>query len=105
MVDDARHGDHVGAAHDERPGFTLRPRDFGIDEHVLNLLPPPCEPVAGPPRSYLKSCELGADPPLAPADLALELERPVLEPEPVVFAHRLQSPAEIDALRAHRRAE
>src|SRR5712691_341086 len=105
MLHDARHGDHVVTAHDEWPGFTLRPRDFGIDEHVLNFLLPPREPVAGPPGSYLKPCELGADAPLAPANLAVEWERPVLEPEAVVLAYRLEPAAQIDPLRAHRRAE
>ena len=83
------HGDHVVAAHDERPRFALRSGDLRVDEHVLDLLLPPGEPVAGPPASYLKPFELGADAPLAPADLAVEVDRPALEPEPVVLAHRL----------------
>ena len=42
---------------------------------------------------------------VAPTDLAVEIDGPVLEPEPVVFAHRLTAAAEVDALRADRRRE
>ncbi len=38
-------------------------------------------------------------------DLAAQLDRAALEPEPVVLAHRLDAAAEVDALRAGRRVE
>src|SRR3954469_9319240 len=105
MLDDAGHGDHVVAANDERPGFTFRPRDLRVDEHVLDLLLPPREAVAGPPSAYLKPFEVGADPPPAPPHLAVERDRPALAPEPVVLPHGLHAAAEIDALRPRLRPE
>src|SRR6478672_3889261 len=105
MLDDPGHGDHVVAAHDERPGFPFRLGDLRVDEHVLDLLLPPGEPVPGPPASYLKPFERRADAPLAPADLALDVDRPALEPQTVVLAHHLAAAAEVDALRADRRRE
>ena len=54
------------------PRLAFRPRDLGVDEHVLHLLAAPGEPVARSPASYLKACELGFDRPRAPAHPALE---------------------------------
>ena len=105
VVDDSGDGDHVVSTHDERPVLTLRPGDLGVDEHVLDLLRSAGEPVAGPPASYLKPCEIRADAPRPPMHLAVEIERAVLEPEPVVFAHGLHAAAEVDALRPGRRGE
>src|SRR5438067_10893548 len=85
VLDDTRDGDDLVAAYDERPRLALRPRDLGVDEHVLDLLPPAGEPVARPPASYLKAYELGFDPPFAPATLAGEVHRTALEPKAVVF--------------------
>src|SRR5580765_1515915 len=98
VVDDARDRDDIAAADDERPCLPLRPGNFGVYEHVLDLFPPACEPVAGPPASYLKACEVGFDLPLAPADRAVEGDVAALEPEPVVFAHGLQALPEVDPL-------
>src|SRR5215831_6693715 len=105
MVDDSRHRDNFISAHHEGPRLAVRPGDLGVDEHVLDLLPPAGEPVARPPASYLKACELGFDLPLAPADWSLERNRAGLEPEPVVFADRLEPAAEVEPLRAGRGIE
>src|SRR4051795_5625851 len=99
MLDDAGHGHDLVAAHDERPRLPLRARHLRVDEHVLDLPPPTSQPVAGPPSAHSKALELGADGPLAPADLSRQLDRPALEPEPLVLAHRLHAAAEVDALR------
>src|SRR4051812_23612530 len=105
MWNEAGHRDDRVAAHDERPRFALGLRDLRVDEHVLDLLRPPGEPVAGLPASYPKASQLGADAPPAPCHLAVELDGAVLEPEPLVFTHRLHAAAEVDALRARRRGE
>ena len=55
MLDDAWDSDDLVTAHDERPGLSLRPRDLGVDEYVLNLLPPSGESVAGPPSSHFQA--------------------------------------------------
>src|SRR5689334_7349044 len=81
VLDDPRHGDHVIAAHDERPRFALRPRNLGVHENVLNLLTPSCQPVARSPPAYLKAFHAGPDTPRAPAHLAVEIDRAALEPE------------------------
>src|SRR5579864_9357665 len=105
VLDDAGHGYDLVAANDERPRLALRARHLRVDEHVLDLAPPTCQPVAGPPSAHSKPLELRADPPLAPADLAGQLDRAVLEPQPLVLTYRLESPAEVDALRPDRRRE
>src|SRR5438034_1838801 len=92
-LDDSRHGDDLVAAHDERPRLAGRTGDLCVDEHVLDLLRPPGEPVAGAPGSYLKAWHVGGDPPVAPAHLAFERDRRALEPDTVVFAHRGQPAA------------
>src|SRR5581483_8142457 len=104
-LDDARDGDHVVAAHDERPAFTVGARDLRVDEHVLHLLPTACEPVAGPPPPYLKPWEPGLDAPAAELDRAVQRNRAGLEPQAVVLAHGLDAAAEIDALRGGRGVE
>src|SRR6185436_11531698 len=105
MLDDAGHGHDLVAAHDERPRLALRARHLRVDKYVLDLEPPTRQPVAGPPSAHSKPFELRADSPVAPADLAGELDRPALEPEPLVLAHRLEASAEVDALRADGRRE
>src|SRR5438067_12673629 len=95
-LDDSGHGHDLVPAHDERPGLTVRARDLGVDEHILDLLRAAREPVTGPPAPYLKPWQLRLDPPRAPVDRAAQVLRPVLEPQAVVLAHRLHSPAEID---------
>src|SRR6266496_6084394 len=105
MLDDTGNGDDLVSTHDERPRLALRPGDLGVDEHVLDLLSPAGEPVARPPASYLKACELRLDPPLAPANRALERDRAAFEPGAVVFADKLNAVAEIEALRADRRRD
>src|SRR5437764_3551886 len=95
--DDPRHGDDLVAAHHERPAFAVGAWDLGVDEHVLDLLRAPGEPVAGSPPPYLKARQGGFDPPAAPLDHAVEVARAVLEPEPLVLAHRLHAAAEVDA--------
>src|SRR6476660_3082213 len=104
-LDDAGHRDDFVAAYDERPAFTIGARDLCVDEHVLHLLPPACEPVARPPSSYLKAWQLRLDQPAAPGDAAAQRPRPVLEPETVVLAHGLQTAAQVDALRRGRLVE
>src|SRR5215468_3478394 len=103
MRHDPRHRDDLVPADDERPRLALRPRNLRVDEHVLDLPSPPREPVAWPPSAHSKPWQLGADSPLAPADLACQLDRAALEPEPLVLAHRLEAAAEVDALRPGRR--
>src|SRR5215831_2974852 len=105
MLDDAGHGHDLVAPHDEWPRLPLRAGHLRVDEHVLDLAPPTRQPVAGPPSAHSKPFELRADSPLAPPDLARQLDRPALEPEALVLAHRLHPAAEIDALRADRRCE
>src|SRR4051794_35152723 len=100
MLDDPGHGHDLVAAHDERPRLPLRARHLGIDEHVLDLAPPTRQAVAGPPSTHSKALELRADSPVAPPDLAGQLDRPTLEPESLVLTHRLEAAAEVDALRA-----
>src|SRR5579864_2385036 len=103
VLDDAGHRHDLVAAHDERPRLPLRARHLRVDEHVLDLAPPTCQPVAGPPSAHSKPFELRADRPVAPPDLAGQVDRPALEPEPLLLAHRLDAAAEVDPLRADRR--
>ena len=99
-------GDDLVAAHDERPRLALGARDLRVDEHVLDLLLPAREPVAGPPASHFKPFELASGSPRRPsAPRRRASTGPALEPEPVVLAHRLDAAAEVDALRAGRRGE
>src|SRR5215831_1728071 len=93
MLDDAGHRHDLVAAHDERPRLALRARHLCVDEHVLNLAPPTRQAVAGPPSTHSKPFELRGDSPVAPPDLARELDRPLLEPEPLVLAHGLNAAA------------
>src|SRR5262249_30582819 len=79
-LDDPGHGDDLVAAHDQRPRLACRAGDLCVDEHVLDLLRPSGEPVAGAPGSYLKPWHVRRDPPLAPADFAVERDRRPLEP-------------------------
>src|SRR5439155_26761630 len=105
MLDDSWHRDHLVAAHDERPRLALGSRDLGVDEHVLDLLAAPREPVAGTPRAYLKAWQLRLDVPWPPADLAVEREGGPLDPGAVVLAHERAPTAEVEALRARGRVE
>src|SRR5882724_12032706 len=94
-LDDARHGDHLVSAHDKRPRLACGTGDLRVDEHVLDLLRSPSEPIAGAPGSYLKAWELRRDPPFPPAHLPVERDGRTLEPDPVVLAHRRVAAAEI----------
>src|ERR671924_308512 len=47
VLDDALDGDDLVATDDERPRLALGAGDLGVDEHVLDLLPPAGETVAG----------------------------------------------------------
>src|SRR5437763_5855431 len=105
VLDDARHRYDLVTAHDERPRIAVRARHLRVDEHVLDLAPPACQPVAGPPSTHSKPLELRADSPLAPANLAGQLDRAALEPESLMLAHGLEPTAEVDALRADGRSE
>src|SRR5919198_5649646 len=87
-LDDARDGDDLAAAHDERPAFAVGTRDLGVDEHVLDLLLAAREPVAGPPPPYPKPWQLGFDTPAAPRHGAVDVDGAVLQPEAVVPAGR-----------------
>src|SRR3954453_10539625 len=105
MLDDARDSDDLVAAHDERPGLAVRPWDLGVDEHVLNLLRPAGETVAGLPSSHYETGRARGDSPRPPAHGSVEIDRAALEPQVVVFAFRLDAVAEIDAHRAGRRCD
>src|SRR4051794_1385871 len=104
-LEDPGHRDDLVAAHDERPRLAGRTRDPCVDEPVLDLLRPSGEPVAGAPGSYLKAWHVGGDPPLAPANLAVERDRRALEPDAAVLAHGREPGAEVEALRAGARGE
>src|SRR5436305_5248167 len=83
-VDEPRHSDDLVSAYDQGPALSVGTRNLGVDEHVLDLLAPPREPVAGPPPPYCKSWPVCLDAPAAPAHLALERDRALLEPEALV---------------------
>src|SRR5918994_2088751 len=100
--DDARHCDDLVTAHDERPRLALGAGDLGVDEHILDLPPAPGKSVAGAPPSYLKATLAGGDPPRAPADLAIQRDRGLLEPDLVVLPDRGNAAAEVEPLRADR---
>src|SRR5215218_8895826 len=86
-LDDPGHGHHLVPAHHERPRLACGTRDLRVDEHVLDLLRPSGEPIAGAPGSYLKAWQIGRDPPLPPLHFPLEGKWGLLEPDVVVFAH------------------
>src|SRR4051794_41939737 len=88
MLDDARDRDHLVPAHDERPGLALRPWDLGVDEHVLNLLRPAGETVAGLPSSHFEAGRARGDAPRPPAHCSVEVDGAALEPEAVRFRPR-----------------
>src|SRR5262249_13169334 len=92
-------------AHDERPAFAVGAWDLCVDEHVLDLLRAPREPVPRAPPPYPKAWDPGADPEAAPAHLSDELDGCLLEPEPLVLAHGRDPAAQVDAARADRRVE
>src|SRR5439155_8234287 len=104
-LDDARHRDHVLSAHDERPRLACGTGDLRVDEHVLDLLRSPSEPIAGAPGPYLKAWELRRDPPFAPAHLAVERDRRSLEPDAVVLAHGRETGAKVQPPRSGGRRE
>src|SRR3954470_15336627 len=105
VLDDPGNRDDLVATHDEGPGFPVGARDLGVDEHVLDLLPPAGEPVAGPPSSHFETRRAGGDAPRPPAHGSVEVDRPALEPEAVVLAHSLDPVAGAAARRAGRRRE
>src|SRR4026207_14202 len=98
MVDDARDGDDLVPAHDERPRLALRTGDLGVDEHVLDLLRSAGEAIARPPAAYLKAWPRGVNRPPAPANRAFWGAGAGPEPERVVRAHGLEAAAEIETL-------
>src|SRR5882724_725887 len=104
-LDDARHGDHLVSAHDKRPRLACGTGDLRVDEHVLDLLRSPSEPIAGAPGPYLKAWKVRGDPPLAPTHLAVECDRRALEPDAVVLTDSGQAGAEIEPPRARGRRE
>src|SRR5262249_11807446 len=104
-LDDSGDRNHFPTAHHEGPRFALGAGDLGVDEHVLDLLAPAGEPVARPPATYLKACQLGLDRPSAPANRAVERDRAAFEPRPVVLSDELDAVAEIEPLRADRRSD
>src|SRR5262249_45499121 len=77
--------------------------DLRVDEHVLDLLRPPGEPVAGAPGPYLKAWELRGNPPPSPQHLPVEGDGGPFQPDLVVFAHRGDAAAEVEPPRAGRR--
>src|SRR5581483_1182912 len=105
MLDEAGDGDHLVPADHERPGLALGTGDLGVHEYVLDLLAATCEPVAGPPSSYLKPFGAGADPPDTPAHLARQVDRPALEPKTVVLADGHDAATEVDTARSGGRRE
>src|SRR5206468_3503674 len=76
-----------------------------VDEHVLDLLPTPCQVISGTPPAYLKPLFLGGDAPRTPAHLPVERNRRALEPRAVVLADNLAAGAEIETRRAVDRVE
>src|SRR5580692_3516161 len=93
-LDDTGHRHYLVAAHDERPAFTVRTRDLGVDKYVLDLLRAPRQPVTGTPPPYFKARHGRRNTPWPPLDQPCELHRAALEPQPVVFPHRLDAAAE-----------
>src|SRR6266540_937144 len=104
-LDDPGHGDDLVPAHDERPRLAGRTGDLRVDEHVLDLLRSPGEPIAGAPGSYLKAWEARGNPPFAPAHLGVEHHGCALEPDTLVLPHSRQSATEVEPLRAGSRGE
>src|SRR5215210_1128297 len=104
-LDDPRHGDYLVTAHDERPRLAGRTWDLRVDEHVLDLLRPSGEPIAGTPGPYLKAWKVRGNPPLAPADRAVERDRCALEPDLLVFARNGDPTPEVQAPRPGRRRQ
>src|SRR5829696_4988584 len=94
-LDDSWNRDDLVTAHNERPRLACRTWDLRVDEHVLDLLRPSREPVAGAPGSYLKPWELRGDAPLAPGHFTLECDRALLDPDLAVLAHDRRAAAEI----------
>src|SRR2546426_6977412 len=92
-LDDSRYRDDLVAAHHERPRLAGGTGDLRVDEHVLDLLRSSGEPIAGTPGPYLKAWEVRGNPPLAPEHLAVEGDGGVLEPDPLVLAHRREAAA------------
>src|SRR5436853_245521 len=88
-----------------RPSIASGARHLCVDEHILDLPRASGEPVARPPASYLKPWQARLDPPRPPRNRTVQHPWARLEPEPIVFAHRLQTPTEVDALRAGARVE
>src|SRR3954471_7095803 len=78
VLDDAGNCDHVVAADHERPGLSVGAWDLGVDEHVLDLLRPAGEPVAGLPSSHFETGCVSGDPPRPPLHRPVELDRAAL---------------------------
>src|SRR2546430_17712535 len=99
-LDDPGHGDDLVPTYDERPRLAGRTGDLRVDEHVLDLLRSPGEPIAGAPGSYLKAWEARGNPPFAPVHLRVEHHWCSLEPDALVLPHSRQPATEVEPLRA-----
>src|SRR5262249_36367043 len=95
-LDDPRHRDDLVAAHDRRPRRASGGGHFSVAEPVWVLLRPPGERAAGAPGSYLKPWPARRDPPLPPADFAVERDRRPLEPDALVLPHGRDSAAQVE---------
>src|SRR6266550_9400950 len=95
-LDDARNGDHVVSAHDQRPRLAGGTGNLRVDEHVLDLLRSSGEPIAGTPGPYLKAWEVRGNPPLAPQHLTVEGNRSVLEPYALVLPNGREPSATVE---------
>src|SRR3954469_10051456 len=78
VIDDPRDRDDVLAAHDQWPCLAVGAWDLGVDEHVLDLLRPAGEPVAGPPSSHFEPRRVRGDAPGPPFDRPVEVDGPML---------------------------
>src|SRR5712691_5515271 len=104
-LDDARHSENVVSAHDERPRLARGTGDLRVDEHVLDLLRSPSEPIAGAPGPYLKAWELRGDAPFPPTHLAVEGDGRALDPDAVVLADSGETGTEVEPPRPRCRCE
>src|SRR5579859_2565327 len=91
---DSRHANNLTGLDDQGPGRPLAARHLRVDEHVLHLLAPPAEAIAGAPGAHFEAGRVGGDRPRAEADGT------VLQRDRVVLADRADAAAQIRLLRA-----